>query len=207
MASVACSGSNPPTEGEPEKGSSSSNGEGTEAGVTGDSSGTGAVDETGTEPPADPFVELSKCEELDFEGTPMMGPAFDPETGALLAPLEPPFVVATTVGWAKDDAASQEILSEHSNAVVEDVFQYDGLLGASFGGSEACGNARTLTLWADSRSLAAFVFGRVHAAAIDAGRPEVKAWATTHWTETESTEPPSWEEAVQRIIDARAGGD
>lgn len=197
---MACS--NPSTEGEPDEGSSS-NGPGTEAGVTGDPSETGAVDETGTEPPVDPFFELSECEELDFQAVPMMGPAFDPETGALLAPLEPPFVVATTVGWAKDDPMSQQILGEHSNAVVEDVFGYEGLLGASFGGSEACGNARTLTLWTDTRSLAAFVFGRVHAAAIGAGAMEVKAWATTHWTETEATEPPSWEQAAQRIIEAK----
>ncbi len=173
--------------------------------TTADASGEGstaAADETTAAPMPNPFLELSECDESDLELSPMMGPAFDPETGEQLAPLEPPFVAASTVGWPKPEEEAQQILGQHSAAASEAIFGSEGLLGVSFGGSERCGSARTLSLWADMESMQAYVLGRVHAAAMDEGFPQVLAWGTTHWVEAESTEAPTWDEAIERIIDA-----
>ncbi|MEM6995140.1 MAG: hypothetical protein AAF721_31800 [Myxococcota bacterium] len=157
-----------------------------------------AADSTGA--PVDPFVELSACDETDFEPTPFIGPAFDPETGTLLEPLEPPFVVASTVGWARPEPEHLDALGMHSGLVSEDVFAHEGLLGASFGGSEVCGSARTITLWRDEAAMMGFVFGEAHAAAMTIVPASVRAWGATHWTETTATEPPTWETAASRII-------
>lgn len=156
---------------------------------------------TGT--PEDPFEELIQCDDSDFAASPFMGPAFDPETGELLAPLEPPYVVATTLGWPKPDPAAYEALGEHSDKATTDVLTREGLLGASFGGSQACGSAATLSIWVDEASLRAFVFGEVHRAAMGVVPTAMQAWATTRWTETSATTPPTWEQARAKLLEAR----
>lgn len=153
----------------------------------------------------DPFDALVQCEETDFAASPFVGPAFDPDTGELLSPLQPPYVVAATLGWPKPEPAAYEALGSHSDASINDVLTREGLLGASFGSSEACGSARTLTVWTDEASLLEFVFGDVHRAAIAAVPGSMQAWATTHWTETESTIAPTWAVAQARLIEAHHG--
>lgn len=162
------------------------------------SSSDASADSSGEAP--DVFAEHAACDETDFAPTPFLGPGFDPETGEALAPLEPPYVVAATVGWVTGIPEDGEALGMHSGLVSEDIFNHDGLIGVAFGGSEVCGSARTLSIWEDEASMWAFVFGEIHGEAMSLVPDRVAAWGTTHWTEMESDAPPSFDDAHQRIV-------
>lgn len=166
-------------------------------------SSTGSVaDGTSSGGDEDPFDALIACDESDLAVSPFAGPGFDPETGELLAPLQPPYIVATTIGWPKPEPQYFEELGMHSEAVVGEIFANEGLIGASFGGSQACGNARTLSIWTDEEALMDFVFSGAHLAAMPIVSTSMQAWETTHWTELESAEPPTWELATSKLIEA-----
>ena len=162
-------------------------------------SSTGGSSSSGGAPGID---ELASCDEADLEILPFMGPAFDPETGELLAPLPQPHVVATTVGWVASPE-EWELVGPQTMSAMEDVFQREGLLGASFGMSSECGAARTITLWRDEAALMAFVLGDAHAAAIQNGLQHTIGWETTHWSETTSDEPPTWDLVRTKLDQAR----
>lgn len=155
--------------------------------------------------PADPdptLEALAACDESDFGGTPFMGPSFDPETGELAVALPSSYVVATTAGWARPEAEHQEALGSASEEVSGVVFESPGLLGARFGGSEACGSARTLTLWESQEALMNFVWGEVHGGAMSLTDTTTLGWETTRWVES-SAEPPTWDQARAALDDVR----
>jgi len=151
---------------------------------------------------ADPAT-LADCNEADFEAPFFMGPAFDPTSGVLLEPLPDGHIIATTAGWSKLDQASGELLGEHSNFVIMDIFQHEGLLGATFGLSETCGAARTLSIWRDEAALMGFVTGTVHATAISEAISSTRAWETTHWTDAAAADVPTWDDARARLASVR----
>lgn len=153
---------------------------------------------TGGDQPS--VAELAACDEHDLEWIPFMGPAFD-DSGALLAPLPVPHIVATTAGWHTPD--NEDALTTHTNPVMMDVFTHEGLLGASFAFSESCGSGRTITLWRDEAARMKFVFGAVHSDAIKNGLKYTSGWETTHWTETNATEPPTWDALEARLAAVR----
>ena len=154
-------------------------------------------------PDAAPSLQtLAACPEDDFAPTPFAGPAFDPETGLPLGPLPTPHIVATTAGWARPEPEHQEALGQASGAVSAAVFESPGLLGVSFGGSQACGTARTLSLWADEAALMAFVLGDAHRQAMPIVPRATLGWETTHWTE-QSTAPTTWQRAREALAEAR----
>ena len=178
----------------PGDGDSGSSGDG------GGSSSGGGDPTTGAEPQS--VAELAACDEVDLQASGWMGPAFDPETGALRAPLEPPYVVATTVGWHTPGKTAG--FEAHTEPVVMDVLTRDGLLGVNLATAAGCKSSRTLTVWRDEASLMLFVLGKVHKAAIASGSlPEALGWETTHWTETSAAAAPTWEQARQRLDEAR----
>ena len=164
-----------------------------------DTSGGADTSSTGAEPVD--VGELASCPEDDLMVQAFAGPAFDPETGELVEPLPASYVVATTVGWPNADG--YELLGMQTNLVVGDLFTRDGLLGASFGMSESCGSARTISLWRDEAAMMQFVIGDAHTTAIQTALPATRAWETTHWTETETTAPPTWERARAQLDAAR----
>lgn len=166
---------------------------------SGSDDGTTATPTTGE--PAPTVAELARCDEVDLPPVFFMGPAFDPETGALLAPLPLPHIVATTVGWHTPEQRGP--LDEQTTPVIMDVFTHEGLLGASFGVSDACGSARTLTLWRDEAARMKFVFGAVHSNAIKNGLQHTRGSETTHWTEATSDQPPTWAQARARLDEQR----
>lgn len=171
----------------------------------GDDVSTGAVDGSdGSSGGAAVDVDmLAACDEADLQATPFMGAAFDPATGALIEPLPASYVVATTVGWAKPTAEDNAAMQDASNRVInEQLFAQDGLLGGSFGLSEACGSARTITIWRDDAARMAFVFSGVHLEMATTKLVHTQAWETTHWSESAS-EVPTWDAARQRLADAR----
>lgn len=146
------------------------------------------------------IAELAACDESDMQFVPFMGPAFD-ENGELVAPLPLPHVVATTVGWHAPE--QREALEAETAAPTMDVFTHDGLLGASFGWSDKCGSARTITLWRDDAARMKFVFGTVHSKAVKNGLKHTKGWETTHWSETAAEKPPAWDDVRRRLSDVR----
>lgn len=162
---------------------------------------TGAADGSSSGGPVD-VGELADCAEDDIMILPWAGPAFDQATGELIAPLPLPHVVATTAGWPKDDG--WDLLQMQTNVVIADVFAREGLLGASFGISMACGSARTITLWQDEASMMAFVVGEAHSTAIATALPATRAWETTHWSEATDDQPPTWDRARAELDAVRA---
>lgn len=153
--------------------------------------------------PDDPAV-LADCDESDFQAPPFMGAGFDPETGLLLEPLPATFLVATTVGWSKADGDHPQVVQDYSTRVIEEeLFVHEGLIGATFGLSESCGSARTLTLWRDEASLTEFVTSPIHSEAMQVALPSTRAWETTHWTESGASEPPGWDDARSALEAAR----
>jgi hypothetical protein len=171
----------------------------TSASSTGSDDGTTATPTTGE--PAPTVAELASCDEVDLSPEFFIGPAFDPETGALLAPLPLPHIVATTAGWHAPE--QREALDGQTTPVIMDVFTHEGLLGASFGLSEACGSARTLTLWRDEAARMKFVYGAVHSNAIKNGLQHMRGSETMHWTEATSDQPPTWAQVKQRLDEQR----
>ena len=160
-----------------------------------------AACDTNDDPPEEPTIaELAACDEADMQIVPFMGPAFG-EDGALLAPLPMPHLVATTTGWHTPE--NRENLEAETTPPTMDLFTHDGLLGAGFAWSDKCGSARTITLWRDDASRKKFVFGQVHSAAIKNGLKYTRGWETTHWSETTSDEPPTWDDVRRRLADIR----
>ncbi|HET6582384.1 MAG TPA: hypothetical protein VFG69_03030 [Nannocystaceae bacterium] len=170
----------------------------TGAAETGES---GAADGSSSGGPVD-VGELAACPEDDIMILPWAGPAFDQATGELVAPLPLPHVVATTAGWPKDDG--WDLLQSQTNIVIGDVFAREGLLGASFGISMACGSARTITMWEDEAAMLAFVTGEAHATAIATALSSTRAWETTHWSEATDDQPPTWDRARAELDAVRA---
>ncbi len=198
VAASACQDTSDP---DPSQAADAADDAGTGTVTEGGSDGRGSGDATGGE--EDPFDALDQCDEFDFAASPWFGPAFDPETGELVAPLEPPYVVASTVGWAKTDPESLEQLGDVTQRIIENVYAHEGLLGGTFGSSEACGAARTLTLWRDEEAMLEFSFSGPHLEAIPLPSATLQSSGTTHWTETESSAPPTWPAANARIADDR----
>jgi len=165
---------------------------------------TGVADSSESSSGAVDVDMLAACDEADLDATPFMGPAFDPETGALVEPLPAGHIVATTVGWPKPAQADFDAVSEASNRVItEQLFTQDGMLGGSFGLSAQCNSARTLTIWRDEDALMAFVFSGVHFEMASTKLIHTQAWETTHWTGAATSEPPTWERARLQLDDAR----
>lgn len=189
-ASIACSDdadADGGSSGNVESGAASSSGPGESGGADTSSTGSAPVD----------VDMLAACPEDDLGVEPWRGAAFDPETGELVAPLPVPHIVATTVGWPKSE--DFDMLEGYTTSVVGDVFQRPGLLGATFGFSQSCGSARTLTLWADEASMMEFVVGDAHSDAIANALGFTKAWETTHWSETADDQPPTWDRARDEL--------
>lgn len=148
-------------------------------------------------------ADLAACPETDLNATPFMGAAFD-ANGELLEPLPVPHIVATTVGWAKLDPADEQAVNEASNRVITEQFvTADGVLGGTFALSEACGSARTMTIWRDEDALRAFVFSGVHVEVMGTHLVHTRAWETTHWTESTDAGAPTWERARSQLDAAR----
>ena len=171
----------------------------------GDPAGDGQPTEAGDpSAPDDPFLALSECDEADFVALPWTGSAFDSESGELIEPLRPPYVIASTVGWAKTDPEAIEMLGDSTGRIIDDALAREGLLGGTFGSSRSCGAARTLTIWRDEESMLEFVWSGLHLEAISLAEATMQSFGHVHWTETESTVAPTWTLANARILETRS---
>lgn len=165
-------------------------------------------DEPSTDPDApltldERIEELSRCEPTDLEYlVQWSGPAFDPETGALLEPLPDGHVEALVNGWAIRDDEALELRIEHATNVLADLYTRDGFLGFESVESVECDIAFSHSLWRDEAAMYEFVVGGPHAAAMSQASKMHHAVAGAHWTNPTRTEAPTWQEGLAAFIDA-----
>ncbi|MET9888045.1 DUF3291 domain-containing protein [Streptomyces sp. NPDC006430] len=137
---------------------------------------------------------------------PWTGPAIDPETGELRAPLPEEYLVATSVGWPKP--GREELGGQLNGAILQELWTRDGLLAATVAVSENNFNAaRNLVLWRDKEALMAFLRSPVHMDAARQTRGLMFDWEGANWTGTSRTELPTFAEARARLDAARGAGE
>lgn len=128
--------------------------------------GCGEEEEGDVTPAPEPEEQVSAldaCAEDDFGAMPFTGPGFDAQ-GQLIVPLEGDYVVSATVLKLRADAQVQEDFNAAVGAMFPDLFQNEGLIGASLGGSASCGTARTLAIWRDQGAMLRFAGSGSHVA-------------------------------------------
>lgn len=145
---------------------------------------------------------LSRCTPTDLEVlAPWIGPAFDPETGALLEPLPEGHVEAVVNGWAIRTDEAFALRVEYATQTLDDLLARDGLLGFQSVESVECDIAISHSLWRDEAAMFEFVVGEAHAAAMSQASKMHHAVAGAHWQAPMRTAPPTWEQAIARYVD------
>lgn len=132
--------------------------------------------------------------EDDFQVSQDMGPQGDPANW----PAFPPgAIVSTTYLKMKDTPEAQAAFGESVGPIqAEFMAGMPGLMGLSFAGSESCGTARTLSVWATEEDMMNFVTGPAHSAAIGRiGEISRGGSLTMSWT-AEELGVVSWEGVV-----------
>lgn len=143
---------------------------------------------------------LAVCTPSDQATLPWQGPAFDPETGALLEPLPAGHVEAVVTGWRIYEPEAAALRTEHATHVAADVFTRDGLLGFEALESTQCDISMSHTLWRDEASLFAFVTATPHTTAMTSGSRMHHAFAGAHWTGEARATAPTWKEGIDRLV-------
>ena len=144
---------------------------------------------------------IADCVPGDLEVLlPWTGPAFDPDTHELLAPLPDGYVEAAVTGWRLRSEEADQLRVEHGQIVAADVFTREGLLGFQGVQSDECDIAMSHTLWKDEASMFAFVAGKPHATAMSLAAKMHRASAGAHWTGAARADAPTWQEGVDRLV-------
>ncbi len=156
--------------------------------ATATSTGSGATD------------AIFLCEESDFEDDfPLGGPGFDPEVGIIGEPQET-YLVATTQIYIRPEKRAE--FMQAAGAVLQALGESEGMVAFGIGSSEACGDSRTLSVWASEEAMVAFVAGDAHAAAMLQAQDLSIQGRTTHWEVTaEELEELDWGVARERVED------
>jgi len=129
--------------------------------------------------------------EADMNAAPLAGPGVH---DGVLEPGE--YIVSSTYLQLKQDALGhfQELLEP----IETDLASREGVVALSFGGSAACGTARTLAVWRDEAAMFAFVTGEAHSAAVDAiGALSRGGSVVTHWSGDQSS--ATWPSAAAQL--------
>ncbi|MFF3847886.1 DUF3291 domain-containing protein [Streptomyces sp. NPDC002328] len=150
--------------------------------------------------------EFAAGDESDLQiVVPWTGPAIDPETGGLREPLPGSYLVATSVGWPKP--GHEEVGGQLNAAILDELWQRDGLLAATLAISPQSWNAaRNLVVWRDKEALDGFLYSQAHLAAARRTKGLMYDWEGTNWTGTSATELPTFAEARARLDAVRAAG-
>jgi hypothetical protein len=131
-----------------------------------------------------------------------LGPAGDPATWG---PLPPEAVVATTYLPLQGTEASMAAFDGAMGPIIGELMApAEGLLGLSFLSSAACGDVRTLTVWADEAAMMGFVVGPAHAAAM-ARTSDISRGGeqTDHWR-VDALPEVGWAEVIAALPGAAA---
>jgi hypothetical protein len=161
-----------------------------------------ASDDDAAEPTlAERLDELDGCTPTDLQVLlTWVGPAFDPQTGTLIAPLPEGHVEAVVNGWRRYDDAAVELRMQQGAIVAGDVLMRDGLLGFEAVESEECDISISHTLWRDEAAMFAFVVGEAHANAMAHAQEMHHEAAGAHWSNPMRTAPPTWQDGIARMI-------
>jgi hypothetical protein len=131
--------------------------------------------------------------ETDFAAPPLAGPAL---RDGVLPPGE--YLVSSTYLQLEPAAEPQRLFNDLITPVVADLQTRPGLLALSLGQSEACGVARTLTVWQDEMAMLSFVSSPAHAAAMARITDISRGGSTvTHWLGDEAS--VNWSSAARYI--------
>jgi hypothetical protein len=131
-----------------------------------------------------------------------LGPAGDPATWV---PLPPEAIVATTYLPLQGTEASMAAFDGAMGPIIDELMApAAGLLGLSFLSSAACGDVRTLTVWADEAAMMGFVVGPAHAAAM-ARTSDISRGGeqTDHWR-VDALPAVGWAEVIAALPGAAA---
>ena len=139
---------------------------------------------------------LEGCErgtlEDDFGAQPLMGP------GVVNGALEPgSYLFSTTYLRLRREPAAQMRFGQLMEPILADLMSRDGLVAFSLGGSDACGVARTLTVWRDDSAMLGFVTSAAHGAAVRSVSEVSRGGSlVTHWAGSEGE--GSWQRAANK---------
>ena len=160
----------------------------------------GNADAADTGPGLDGCAANRMAEDAALDGR--LGPAGDPATWG---PLPPEAIVATTYLPVQGTEASMAAFDGAMGPIIGELMApAAGLLGLSFLSSAACGDVRTLTVWADAASMMGFVVGPAHAAAM-ARTSDISRGGeqTDHWR-VDALPAVGWAEVIAALPDAAA---
>lgn len=142
------------------------------------------------------------CESENLAPPALVGRAF--EAGFV---LEGPAVASTTALYLLPGPASRQRFAELIGPIFGAMNANDGLLAQATTYDDTCGVARTFTLWRDQAAMYTFVGSDAHVAAVEAtaelGFP---GSVVTHWEVPAEAFPPSWDDALERVLTAREVG-
>ncbi len=154
------------------------------------------------DPRAEPMPELyPSCKNTRVEPDaiyeqPAMGPAVNPNTGA----IEPPagaIVSITYLALKPSDAAAMRF-GQLVGGISQQLGVSQGLLAVHTSYSPSCNTARTLTVWQDQAAMMAFVTSAPHMEAIAATAQVSRGSSITQsWPHTGGA--VTWSEAVARL--------
>jgi len=129
--------------------------------------------------------------EADMQSMPFAGPGV--RHGALVPGQ---YLMATTYLRLRGDRS--ELFNELVGPVVADITTRDGLIALRTASSEACGVARTLTVWRDEAAMLEFVVGKPHARAMQSIYDLSRGGSVAaQWTGDQSA--ASWEAAAEHL--------
>ncbi|MCA9709007.1 MAG: hypothetical protein KDK70_24395 [Myxococcales bacterium] len=173
--------------GDDAEGSESSGDQEPPDGDTGADETTGGVD----------LDALFDCEDPNVVYVPMMGPGFDPQTGAFVGPPQESFVAHTTQAVVGPETMDEFMAV--NDMVVAQLMQTEGVLGVGFAIEPACGFLRTIGLWESEQALYAFAGSGAHAQAMaQAGEISITG-RTTHWTIGADAMSLTWDMALTEL--------
>lgn len=114
-------------------------------------------------------------------------------------PADAPVVVALTEATLSPDLDAQGVFWSRSSAVLRSLRDHPGLVGYAVRFEIWEGRVRTMTVWRDDSSLAAFVAGRVHARAAVEGLPALAdaRFARVHVARAQA--PLPWPDVAERL--------
>jgi heme-degrading monooxygenase HmoA len=145
---------------------------------------------------------LADCTPTDVQVfLPWIGPTFDPATGALFEPLPAGHVEAVVNGWLDRSEEATALREEHAMIVVSDLFTREGFLGFEAAESIECDFSFSHSLWRDEAAMYAFVSAPAHAKAMASSSRMHHESAGAHWVGEARTEPPTWEEGIDRYVE------
>ena len=141
---------------------------------------------------------LYGCEEPSFQVfQPLSGPGIDPETGALLPPMQDTYVLHTTQILVKPERL-EEFLALNV-PIFEQLGQTEGLVGFSIASEPTCGFSRTMGIWESEQAMLAFVTSGAHLQAMAQTTEVSITGRTTSWTASADEMPITWDMALAAI--------